>query len=294
MLAVFLAATLWGTTGTAATFAPVVSPIAIGAGAMGIGGLLQATIGAPSIWSSRSQIRPHARLAGIGAFSVAIYPLAFYSSMRFGGVAIGTVVTLASAPIFSGLLELTVDRRPLGARWIVAVALGTMGCAILCLGPGENGVDGSGQFVVSILLGVLAGATYAIYSWSAHRLMVHGVARPAAMGTIFGLGGLLLVPLILATGSELVSSVEAFAVGAYMAVVPMFLGYVLFGIGLARIRPTMATTITLVEPAVATFLAIFVVGERLAATGWIGLALIATTLCVLSLRAAPSRATTSG
>jgi len=40
MAGVFIAATLWGTTGTAATFAPDLSPLAIGAMAMGGGGLL--------------------------------------------------------------------------------------------------------------------------------------------------------------------------------------------------------------------------------------------------------------
>ena len=40
-LSVVAASVLWGTTGTAATFAPGVSPLAIGAVAMGAGGLLQ-------------------------------------------------------------------------------------------------------------------------------------------------------------------------------------------------------------------------------------------------------------
>ncbi len=46
---VLAASILWGTTGTAATFAPDVSPIAIGATAMGFGGLLQALIALRSI-----------------------------------------------------------------------------------------------------------------------------------------------------------------------------------------------------------------------------------------------------
>jgi len=40
-LCVLAASVLWGTTGTAATFAPAVGPLAIGAAAMGLGGLLQ-------------------------------------------------------------------------------------------------------------------------------------------------------------------------------------------------------------------------------------------------------------
>ena len=42
MFCVLAASVIWGTTGTAATYAPNVSPLAIGAAAMGVGGLLQA------------------------------------------------------------------------------------------------------------------------------------------------------------------------------------------------------------------------------------------------------------
>ncbi|MCZ4327901.1 hypothetical protein [Brachybacterium paraconglomeratum] len=37
-------------------------------------------------------------------------------------------------------------------------------------------------------LGLVVGVTYALYSWSAHRLMGRGVGRAAAMGSVFGLG----------------------------------------------------------------------------------------------------------
>ena len=40
ILAIVIASFLWGTTGTAAQFAPEISPLAIGAFAMGIGGVL--------------------------------------------------------------------------------------------------------------------------------------------------------------------------------------------------------------------------------------------------------------
>ncbi|EYR98824.1 putative membrane protein [Acinetobacter baumannii 45057_4] len=43
-IAILVASFLWGTTGTAAAFAPTLGPLAIGAVAMGGGGLLQALI----------------------------------------------------------------------------------------------------------------------------------------------------------------------------------------------------------------------------------------------------------
>ena len=46
----------------------------------------------------------------------------------------------------------------------------------------------------------------------------------------------------------LVASWPSAAVGAYMALVPMFTGYLLFGWALAHVPATTATTLTLLEP----------------------------------------------
>jgi DME family drug/metabolite transporter len=70
----------------------------------------------------------------------------------------------------------------------------------------------------------------------------------------------------------------------------MFAGYVLFGWGLARIRASTATTLSLAETVVAAVLAVVVVGERLPALGWAGAAMIAGSLFVLTLSAPRRRA----
>ena len=68
-----------------------------------------------------------------------------------------------------------------------------------------------------------------------------------------------------------------------MALVPMFLGYLLFGYGLTKVPASTATTVTLTEPAIATVLAVLIVGERLSTLGWIGLIVIAAVLLILAL-----------
>lgn len=289
VLAILVTSVLWGTTGTAATFAPEASPLAIGAAAMGIGGLLQSAIAVRAIRRSRALLRRNRGLIALGALSVAVYPLAFYSSMRLGGVAVGTVVSLASAPLASALLERVIDGTPLTRRWAVAASLAVGGSALLCVARAGGATASAGATVASVALGLLAGLTYAIYSWAVHRMMQRSVGRAASMGAIFGLGGALLVPVLLITGSTLLASTQSVAVAAYMALVPMFLGYFLFGIGLARVRPSTATTLTLVEPAVAAVLAVVVVGERMAPAGWAGLALIGIGLVLLTVPVPPSR-----
>ncbi len=158
--------------------------------------------------------------------------------------------------------------------------------AVLCAAMMHDAAADTASTTAGVGLGLVAGATYALYSWSAHRLMGRGVGRAAAMGSVFGLGGLALLPVLALTGAPLLASPQAFAVGAYMALVPMFLGYVLFGLGLTRISASTATTLTLAEPAVAAVLAVLVVGERLPLLGWLGIAGIRLSLLILAL--APS------
>ncbi|MFK0121332.1 DMT family transporter [Streptomyces sp. NPDC090994] len=294
-LCVLLASLLWGTTGTAATFAPGVGPLAIGAVAMGLGGLLQAAVALPALVRQAPALRARRGTVLLGAVSVAAYPLAFYSSMHLAGVAAGTVVSIGSAPLASALIERVADRRRLTRRWAAGAALGLSGTVLLCAAEAAGAGSGTtgrstGATVLGVGLGLVAGVTYALYSWAAHRLIDRGATSGAAMGAVFGIGGLLLMPVLLATGAPLTASWTNAGVGVYMALVPMFLGYVLFGWGLARVPASTATTLSLLEPAVAAVLAVLVVGERLPALGWTGIALVVACLAVLTAprRTAPA------
>ena len=294
---VLAASVLWGTTGTAATFAPEVSPLAIGAVAMGLGGLLQAAVAAGPVRAFAGALRRQWQLAALGALAVATYPLAFYSSMHLAGVAVGTVVSIGSAPLASAVIERVVDERRFTGRWAVGALLGLSGAGLLCFadaGAG-HGVPGAAEEAswsapAGIGLGLVAGLTYALYSWAAHRLMNTGVPSTAVMGSVFGLGGLLLMPVLVITGAPLIASWQNMAVGAYMALVPMFAGYVLFGWGLARIRASTATTLSLAETVVAAILAVLVVGERLPTLAWVGAALVTGSLFILTLPVVGKRA----
>lgn len=261
---------------------------------MGVGGLLQALYAAKAIASQCRALLGRWRLVLLAAAAVAVYPMAFYSSMYLSGVAVGTVVSIGSAPIAAALIERFADQKPLTRRWIIGALVGVAGAALLSFaghapaGPNLGNHGGAVEAVSSwastagILLGLVAGGTYALYSWAAHRLIRGGVSSRAAMGSIFGLGGLLLMPVLAVTGGALLQSWTNFSVGAYMALVPMFAGYVLFGWGLARIHASTATSISLLETVVAAVLAVVVVGERLPPLGWLGAAVVLGSLFILT------------
>ncbi|MFF8817216.1 DMT family transporter [Leucobacter sp. NPDC015123] len=282
---VLAASVLWGTTGTAATFAPEVGPLAIGAVALGVGGLLQAVVAGRGLVRALPQLRARWALVLFGGLGVFAYPLAFYSSMHTAGVTIGTVVSLGSAPVFAALLDWATDRKRPSRRWLVAAVLGLAGMAVLSVFGGHGNSGGTGQVGLGVGLGLVAGVSYAGYAWAAHRLIGPGVDSRVAMGAVFGFGGLLLMPVLFATGGPLVSSWQAFGVGTYMALVPMFLGYVLFGLALRHIDATSATVLTLSEPVIAAGFAAVIVGERLAAGGIAGVVLIGASLVLFALPA---------
>jgi DME family drug/metabolite transporter len=201
--------------------------------------------------------------------------------MRLSGVAIGTVVSIATAPFFAAILERLVSKKTISLQWILSFVIGAIGIALLILGRDQsNDIAYSiHQLSLGILLGCIAGLTYAAYSWAARHLIESGVHSESSMSGLFGCAALLLLPSLWFTGDNLFSSSTNTLVSLYMAIIPMFLGYLLFGFGLNFIEASKATLITLIEPLVAIVLAVLIIGERFNVIGWIGVALVS--LCLL-------------
>ena len=286
---VLVAAMLWGTTGTAAAKAPGVGPLAIGAAAMGIGGLLQAAAASKGMFTHRGGLTTQWRTVMASAGAVAVFPLAFYSSMRLAGVAVGTVVSIGSAPPAAAVIERIADHRPLSLGWALGTTVGVSGVLALALAhPGPATTTATAQPVLGIALGLLAGFTYALYSWGAARVMRAGLPSRPVMGAVFGLAGILLLPVLALTGAPVITSGSNLAVAAYLAIVPMFLGYILFGRGLATVAASTATTVSLLEPAVAALIAVTVLGEHLPPIGWLGLGLLFASLFITATNTRPT------
>lgn len=292
MLALVLASLLWGTTGVTATLFPDdVGALAIGAATMGIGGaLLFATAPRMSTRVLRDAIAR--RWVLVGALGVLVYPLAFYSGMSLVGVTVGNVVALGSGPVFAALLEWRLERARLESRWLASTVLAVAGILLLALGRQEGGDAGAAPALAApgIALGLLAGLAYALYTYASSRAIRAAHPSRGVVGGMFGVGALPLLGVLAVVGAPLLQSATSIGLTAYLALGPMFLAYLLFGIGLRSVRSSVATTITLLEPVVATVLAVLVVGERLAVVGWVGFALVlgGLSLLITARRRAPT------
>ena len=286
---ILAAAVLWGTTGTASSLAPAGAPAAaIGCTGLALGGLLLflTSRGARSLPAACT--RPERRLLVLGASAVAGYPVTFYPAVARTGVAVATVIALGSAPVFAGLLSwITGQARPT-ARWTGATAAAVLGCTLLVLGPALTG-HATPVDLTGIALAVCAGLSYAAYSLIGGRLIGRGHPSDAVMGVMFGAAGLLVLPLVLSTGPRWLATARGTAVALHLALFTVYVAYRLFGYGLRRTPASVATTLTLAEPAVAAVLGVTVLGERLPAASWCGLAVLALGLALLAAPAATRR-----
>ncbi|MBL1076926.1 EamA family transporter [Nocardia sp. 2] len=276
---ILAAAVLWGTTGTAASFAPAGTPAAAtGCAGLALGGLLLfATARGKRLRCTGFE----RRLLVLGACAVAAYPVTFYPAVARTGVAVATVLALGAAPVFAGLLAwLTGHGRPT-ARWSVATGLAVIGCAVLVSNPAASG-EHAAVDPLGAVLALCGGLTYAVYSLVGGTLITRGHASDRVLGAMFGLAAVLVLPVLLSTGGTGLTTARGAAVALHLAVFTTFFAYRLFGYGLRHTTVATATTLTLAEPAVAAVLGVCVLGERLSLIAWCGMAVLAAALAVLT------------
>lgn len=274
---VLVAAMLWGTTGTAQTFAPQEAhPIAIGAMRLAVGGgsllLVVLCWGKLHIrgWPVKSTI--------LAALSMAFYQPLFFSAVHITGVAVGTVIGIGSAPVLAGLLEwLVLKRRPVRVWWY-STLLSILGCILLFMNKGSVYVDPYGIFMA---LG--AGLSFASYTLvSASLVKQH--SSISVIAVVFTLSALMLLPFLFIYDLSWVAEVRGLAVSLHLGVIATALAYFLFAKGLVHTPSSSAVTLSLAEPLTAALLGVFLVGEKLAFTSWMGIVLLFTGIGLLMWR----------
>ena len=285
---VLIAAILFGTTGTAQALGPDGStPMTVGASRILIGGSLLAAMALASGGFRGRWPLGQVLLAGAG---VAVYQLAFFQAVADTGVAVGAIVAIGSGPVFAGILERVLDGAWPGRTWFVATALATTGVAVLSL---ASATDAS-LSAAGIGLALVSGLGYATYTIVAKRLLRLGHTPVAVMGASFGLGAVLLLPVLLLGDTAWLHTPDGLALALYLGIVPTALAYSLFARGLRSLDASEVTTLVLAEPLTATVLGVVVLDERVGTGGLLGAVLILAGLAVLALPRPRLRQTTAG
>jgi len=275
---VLIAAVLWGTTGTAQMFLQgEISAVSVAMIRSGIGGgiLLLAVILLRKIqfkqWSWKWTF--------LAALAIGLFQVLFFSSIRYTGVAVGTVVTIGSSPVFAGVIEWVLWRVKPTKVWAIATCSAIVGCALLFLVGGETVVDPFG-----VMLALMAGFMFALYTNVSKRLMEQEEPLPAVAMT-FSICALLLLPFAWSDGFQWVIAGMNGLTMLYLGIFSTSIAYILFLSGLQKISSSSAVTLSLAEPLTAALLGVFFLDEQLSPVSWIGVAFILMGIIVLTFGA---------
>ena len=272
---VLLAAVLWGTTGTAQTYLPQsAQPLTIGASRLAIGGFSLLLI---MILMKKINFRTWPWKATIvAAICMALFQPLFFTSVRVTGIAIGTVVAIGSAPIFSGFIEWFILKLRPSRAWVMATTLSVIGCSLLFLNKDALTVNPLG-----VTLSLIAGFVFAIYTIVSKALLSKVEAIPAVAMT-FSISAVILMPFLFIFDSSWVTEPENILTILYLGFMTTSVAYILYLKGLQKVPSSSAVTLSLGEPLTAAVLSVFIVGEVLSAVSWVGVLLLLGGIVVLT------------
>ena len=281
---VLIAAVLFGTTGTAQALGPAgLSPLSVGAARVVLGG---GVLGLLALALPRPAARMSPALVlGAGA-AVAVYQLTFFEAVHRAGVAVGAVVAIGSGPVVSGILERAFGEDWPGRRWLAATALAIAGIVALSVGRSGHAPPSA----TGIALALASGMAYATYTVIAKRLLRAGGGPVHVMGAAFGVGAILLLPVLLIGGIGWLHTTRGIELAAYLAAGPTVLAYLLFARGLRRLTASETTTIVLAEPVTASILGVAVLHQPLGTMAIAGVVLVIAGIGILALPGSPRRA----
>jgi drug/metabolite transporter, DME family len=272
---VLAAALLWGTTGTAQSFAPpTLASVWVGALRLVVAAAFFCAV--LLVFDRRlSRGLPWNGIAAAAACMTA-YNLAFFAGVRASGVAVGTAIALGSGPLWAGLLQaLFLRRRPTRAWWAGTV-VAVLGGAALVAGAGSK----TALSAAGIGLCLAAGLSYAVYALVNQRLVVQAAPAPVT-AAIFALAALLALPLAaLLAGAPVLAPRDLLIVG-WLGVMSTGVAYLLLSHALRHISGATAVALALAEPVTAFALAVVIVGERPAPLAFAGLAAVLAGLAVV-------------
>ena len=224
-------------------------------------------------------LRPAVPLLLVGGVGVAVYQLAFFAAVDRTGVTVGTVVAIGVGPVAAGVLERLAEGTAPTRTVARATAFALVGVAVLTLAAG----GGAELSALGIGLALIAGAGYAVYTVIAKRLLRLGHDPIGVMAGSFGLGALVLLPVLALGDPGWLTTPSGLVLALYLGLIPTAVAYLLFVHGLRGVSAAEATTVVLAEPVTATVLGVLILDERLGAPAALGAALVLAGLVALAI-----------
>ncbi|WP_077213745.1 DMT family transporter [Bacillus dakarensis] len=231
----------------------------------------------------KDQFRIHVKriplFIGTGIFSIVFFNWCYFSTINQMSVSLA-VILLYTSPAFVTILSVIFLKEALHGKKIIAV-IGTIAGCILIAGVQSN--PSVSITMAGVLTGLGAGFGYALYSIFGKVALRYYKPFTVTLYT-FVVAAAALIPFSgVWSKLDLLFSPRIFLYSAGLGLIPTVLAYFIYTWGLEQTESSKAAVIATVEPLVATMLGLFMFGERLGISQFVGSLLIILSVIIVNL-----------
>lgn len=283
-----LAALLWGTAGTAQSFISPEGPDALWVGALRLifsmaffWPLVLFTsrkASAPAASNTAAPASPRRLAVGVilGGCTMAAYNFGFFAGVREIGIALGSAVTIGSAPIWAGIINVLWKKKAPSMRWCLGTGVAVAGGVVMAVSRAGDAELSTLGFTACLF----AGFSYALYAFVAEEA-VRTAGSTRASAWIFTTASLIALPVAWVNSGLPSPAISDLLVTVYLGVMVTGVAYLSFSEALKRISPATGVALTLLEPVTAFVLAALVAHEPTSVMAFVGLVGILGGLAVI-------------
>lgn len=276
---VLTSGTLLGTAGTAVALAPAgASTTSLGVARVGLGGLILILL-LPHFGGNRRNLIRVLKRRGVWAMAIstATFQPLFFGATTRTGVALSTVLTIGTMPLFTGLIGRALFKEKFRSIWILATSLAVVGLVLRSVEQLET-ID-----FVGVIMALSAGFATGCYVNGAKYELNRGGHAVELPAVAYTLSAILLIPLLFGDSFEWITTGSGLLTAIYLGAISMALANTLQVVGLKRLSPGPTATLLLADPLTATILGVWILNESITPLALFGLILVAVGLILQGL-----------
>ena len=219
---------------------------------------------------------------GMGLLSLLLFTVCYFTTISLASLSVAAIL-LYTSPIWVMLMSAVCFREKITRRKLLCAAMAFGGCVLV------SGIGSAASLSPMVIVtGLLSAVGYGLYSiFGTFALRKYQPLTVTTYAFLFGAAGALLlcnpaqIARVICESGQPGRLVLLITVTAFVTAV---LPYLLYTVGLSRMRASAAAIMASIEPVVATTAGALVFGEALTVPAFAGIALVLGAIVVLTAK----------
>ena len=219
---------------------------------------------------------------GMGLLSLLLFTVCYFTTISLASLSVAAIL-LYTSPIWVMLMSAVCFREKITLRKLLCAAMAFGGCVLV------SGIGSAASLSPMVIVtGLLSAVGYGLYSiFGTFALRKYQPLTVTTYAFLFGAAGALLlcnpaqIARVICESGQPGRLVLLITVTAFVTAV---LPYLLYTVGLSRMRASAAAIMASIEPVVATTAGALVFGEALTVPAFAGIALVLGAIVVLNAK----------